>query len=186
MRQRAADSASTRESLIAAAAALARQKGVLGLSLDRVIEAAGVSKGGLFYHFRTKEELIAAVVNAELDRFEALVERHVARGASYAGALFKALLQFVEQNSTMMGSVNAALSFGEPLRSVVLTRRRSWTARLRSESPDRNRATVVELLMDGLIFSCSHRDGPPTSAEMRRLRSALSGFSRQQAEEPRA
>lgn len=38
-------------------------------SLNRVIEAAGISKGSLYYYFDGKEDLYAYVVRSELERF---------------------------------------------------------------------------------------------------------------------
>jgi AcrR family transcriptional regulator len=62
---------SSRERILEAACALAKEVGPAGLSLDAVAERAGVSKGGLLYHFPHKSELFRAIVEdhmAEMDR----------------------------------------------------------------------------------------------------------------------
>jgi AcrR family transcriptional regulator len=48
--------------LLDAAEAVVLRLGVTGLTLDAVASQAGVSKGGLLYHFPSKERLIAAMV----------------------------------------------------------------------------------------------------------------------------
>jgi AcrR family transcriptional regulator len=48
--------------LLDAAEAVVLRLGVTGLTLDAVAAQAGVSKGGLLYHFPSKERLIAAMV----------------------------------------------------------------------------------------------------------------------------
>ena len=63
-----ARSVRTRERLLEAAAAVVSTDGVSALTLDRVAEVAGVSKGGLLYHFATKRELVVAMLGRTLGR----------------------------------------------------------------------------------------------------------------------
>jgi AcrR family transcriptional regulator len=137
-----------------------------------VIDLAGVSRGGFFYHFPTKEALVVEVVTSELDRFEAVVAGHVATGASYPVALTQALVGFVSTSATMMASVTAALAFGEPVRGIVVARHRAWNRRLRAEM-GRDDAHVLGLALDGLIFGCSLDVAPPSAGDLRRMRAAL-------------
>jgi AcrR family transcriptional regulator len=169
---------SKRDTIIEAAAAVARQEGVVGLSIDRVLEEAGLSKGGFFYHFRSKDELVEAVVNAELDRFESLVELHMSDGAGFARALVLALLEFIRTDATMMASVNAALSLGGTVRRTTMARRAKWLQALRREKMEPERAALLGLAVDGAIFSCSYRDGPPSARELEELRGALMWLAR--------
>ena len=50
----------TRERIISAANALFYNDGIRGVSVDAVAEKAGVTKRTLYYHFRSKDELVAA------------------------------------------------------------------------------------------------------------------------------
>lgn len=51
---------STRDVIVAAAAKLFYGEGIRAVSVDAVAEAAGVTKRTLYYHFESKDELIAA------------------------------------------------------------------------------------------------------------------------------
>ena len=51
---------STRERIIQAAGKLFYGEGIRAVSLDAVAEKAGVTKRTLYYHFRSKDDLIAA------------------------------------------------------------------------------------------------------------------------------
>lgn len=51
-----------RESILAAAVRVALRDGALGLTLDAVAREAGVSKGGLLYHFAGKDALLAGMI----------------------------------------------------------------------------------------------------------------------------
>jgi AcrR family transcriptional regulator len=50
----------TRERIISAANALFYNDGIRGVSVDAVAEKAGVTKRTLYYHFRSKDDLVAA------------------------------------------------------------------------------------------------------------------------------
>lgn len=54
------DGSKTRERIIAAATKLFYSEGLRATSVDAVAEKAGVTKKTLYYHFQTKDELIAA------------------------------------------------------------------------------------------------------------------------------
>src|SRR4051794_16240552 len=51
-----------RTRILDAAESIVRTRGVPGLTLDAAARAAGVSKGGLLYHFASKEALLAALL----------------------------------------------------------------------------------------------------------------------------
>src|SRR3954466_1585698 len=51
-----------RTRILDAAEAIVRARGVAGLTLDAAAKAAGVSKGGLLYHFASKEALITGLL----------------------------------------------------------------------------------------------------------------------------
>ena len=55
-----------------------RRDGAQALTLDAVAAEAGVSKGGLLYHFKTKRELLDAMLEGWLEEFAAEID--AARG----------------------------------------------------------------------------------------------------------
>lgn len=55
--------ASTRDRIISAAAKLFYVEGVRGVSIDAVAEKAGVTKRTIYYHFSSKDELVAAYLD---------------------------------------------------------------------------------------------------------------------------
>ncbi|WP_372462409.1 TetR family transcriptional regulator [Rhodococcus pyridinivorans] len=73
----------TRHQLVAAAAAAFDQRGFEGASLGDIIEAGtGLSKGALYFHFKSKDELADAVVQRQHEISLAAVEAIAATGAS--------------------------------------------------------------------------------------------------------
>jgi AcrR family transcriptional regulator len=53
----------TKRAILAAAAAAFAEGGYRGASLSSIAERAGVTQSGLLHHFRTKEELLSAVLS---------------------------------------------------------------------------------------------------------------------------
>jgi AcrR family transcriptional regulator len=70
---RAAGAAQTREALLDAGAALAEEHGLAGVSVNMVVDRAGVAKGTFYVHFKDR----AAFVDAMHARFHARVEAAV-------------------------------------------------------------------------------------------------------------
>src|ERR1700730_12613842 len=62
---------SVRDRIMAAAMAVARESGASRLSLDAIARRAGVSKGGLLYHFPKKDALMRALVERHLAEIDA-------------------------------------------------------------------------------------------------------------------
>ncbi|WP_454917702.1 TetR/AcrR family transcriptional regulator [Xanthobacter sediminis] len=59
-RARSERAAATRERIVAAAGKLFHSAGIRAVSVDAVAEKAGVTKRTLYYHFRSKDDLITA------------------------------------------------------------------------------------------------------------------------------
>jgi AcrR family transcriptional regulator len=71
-------SQATREKLCETAIEIAAREGLAAMTLDNVARHAGVSKGGVTYHFPSKEKLVEGVVEHFGQRLERLVLERVA------------------------------------------------------------------------------------------------------------
>jgi TetR/AcrR family transcriptional repressor of nem operon len=72
--------AGKRERLVAAAVKLLHQQGIERTTLAEIAQAADVPVGNVYYYFKTKDEIIAAVVDAHVHQvnaaLDAIGERH--------------------------------------------------------------------------------------------------------------
>ena len=59
---------------IAAAVDLFTRYGVSGTSLQMIADAVGVTKASIYYQFKTKDEIVLAVAEADLAKLEAAIE----------------------------------------------------------------------------------------------------------------
>ena len=71
---------SRRDEILRRAAHLFLQRGFEITSLTDVAEHLGISKAGLYYHFRSKQELLAAIINFAQDIHETEVRAALADG----------------------------------------------------------------------------------------------------------
>ena len=69
-RRQRADGARSRQAILKAATELATIEGLDGLSIARLAEHVGMSKSGLFAHFKSKEDLQLATIDAAAELFE--------------------------------------------------------------------------------------------------------------------
>jgi AcrR family transcriptional regulator len=66
----------TRQALVDAATPLIAEKGVAGLRIQEITERADVALGSFYNHFKTKEEVVEAVVASTIEvRAQAIVDR---------------------------------------------------------------------------------------------------------------
>jgi AcrR family transcriptional regulator len=158
----------TRRRLLDAAAHVIRRDGPGALTLEAVAGAAGVSKGGLLYHFATKEALVDALVDDWLDRFEADI-RAGAEGAGWARAYAEvccAAPTSTEDRATDVALLAALV--GDPARLEPLRRRYgAWQEQLVADGDDAAGATLVRLAADGLWLADLLGLAPP-QGELRR------------------
>lgn len=71
--------------IVAAATEEFLEKGFLEASTRSIAKRAGITSGGLYRHFKDKEEMFAALVDPALSQMESWMNAHMERG--YNGAL---------------------------------------------------------------------------------------------------
>lgn len=138
-----------------AAALVVREEGAAALTLERVAARAGVSKGGLLHHFRTKEELVRGMMEAKMDAWEACLEARVAAGERYARAYVEDCFDKDPETRDLAGVFVAAVATDRSLAGVVEARFDTIFARLVADGLAPHRARLLVLASDGLFLSAS-------------------------------
>ncbi|WP_067531061.1 TetR/AcrR family transcriptional regulator [Nocardia crassostreae] len=70
----------TRAAIIRSAAVEFGKSGYAAASLNRILEGSRATKGAMYFHFDSKEDLARTVLEAAVDRYRASTERWLARG----------------------------------------------------------------------------------------------------------
>jgi AcrR family transcriptional regulator len=146
-----------RDRLLDAAESVVAREGVGNLTLEAVAREAGVSKGGLLYHFPSKSALVTAVVGRLVARCESDQRQALAEDGGGAGAFTRAYLaarnvpldpEEKPIHTALLAAAGTNPHYLEPIRE----RAREWQARLEADGIDPAVATIVKLAIDGLCL----------------------------------
>jgi TetR/AcrR family transcriptional repressor of nem operon len=126
----------TRNRIIELAAPLFNQRGYEGCSMQDVMDATGLKKGGLYRHFSSKEELAAEAFRYSLGRATKIRTDYLDPSLGAVERLRVVIAQFVEKPSPVPGGcpiLNTAIDAddGNPvLRNMAREGLRQWRSRL--------------------------------------------------------
>lgn len=116
-RRSRADGIASRRTILDAAARLATTHGLEGLSIGELAQHIGMSKSGLYAHFKSKEELELATIDTAAEVFENDVMRQVpeslrgiARVTALSEAFFRHLARRVYPAGCFFATVAAQLA----------------------------------------------------------------------------
>jgi AcrR family transcriptional regulator len=148
-------SASTRDNLLKAAEEVVVTDGAQALTLDAVYKRAGVSKGGLLYHFPNKEALIDGMIERYIERSRAEEEalRNIHEPAVPGASSRATIAQLSRQNpredrigAALLAAVATDLDRLAPVHAVV--RRRFED--MKEDPIGFETAAIIELAATGL------------------------------------
>jgi AcrR family transcriptional regulator len=146
-----------RRSLLDCAAKLAADQGVAALSVQAVADAAGVTKGGLFHHFASKQALLEAVMVDLLGALDAEIDVLMSQDCEAYGSFTRAYVNAVfadrDRESGRQWAAISVSMVGEP------SLRRMWTGWFDGRlirHKDTDEGVVLEfvrLATDGIWFA---------------------------------
>ena len=150
-----------RERILNAAEARLLAAGPTAMVLDAIAADAGMSKGGLLYHFASKEALVAGLCERMLQRFDEELESLVEAEGGGPGAWSRAYLASTvtdegkpaDNSAQLMAGVLATLGRDSAHLEMVREHFTRWHQRLENDGLDRSTATIVRLAADGLWLS---------------------------------
>lgn len=146
---------SSRDRILDALQRLLVEEGLHAVTLEAVAGVAGVSKGGLLYHFPSKEALITGLAQRLAESSDAEFEQALASGdvvgfflhtsvpSSSDGAVYWSLLAALRSNE---------IASDEARRLIIYCFLR-WAEILREHVDDPVTAEIIRLVGDGLYLS---------------------------------
>jgi len=113
----------TRERILDVAYEAVVEKGFAATSIEELVEAAGITKSGFFYHFRDKNDMARQLFERFLGEDETIVETLAARARELSDDPLQSLLIFLNLYAQMMddmetlhpGCMVAAVTYQERL-----------------------------------------------------------------------
>jgi AcrR family transcriptional regulator len=145
----------TQQSIIAAARRIVQRDGVAHLTIEAVAREAGFSKGGVLYHFPTKDSLIEEMITSFLEEFEQDLARALAQEEG-PGRWLRAYIRSCQSEEIEVETINgliAAIATNPHLLEPMRQHYRTWQTRVERDELPPALATVLRLAMDGLWFA---------------------------------
>ena len=91
----------TRGRVLTAAAEVFARTGFLAASMNDIVDAAGVTKGAVYFHFPSKEALAVAIVEEQFAQWPAMVEAVVGTRRTRWSASSRSPTRWVPGSETM-------------------------------------------------------------------------------------
>ncbi|WP_062202165.1 TetR/AcrR family transcriptional regulator [Demequina salsinemoris] len=174
-----------RQRILEAATRMFREQGIRAVSADRILAEAGCAKVTFYRHFPTKDDLVVAYLEAELEGARRIVQ---AAGSLPEGERMGALARAIGDEMCAPGFrgcpfINAAAEYADPDHPVreVVSRFRGWLAEEIADRLEavgvaqaRDRADEIMMLRDGAMVA-GYLSGDPESvtAALRRAVGAI-------------
>jgi len=155
-----AAAASTRDRLLDAAEVVVTERGTNALTLDAVAAEAGVSKGGLLYHFHAKDDLLQAMIQRMIQAYRSRLDAALANSdpapGSFTHACINALsdlppaeqARFQRLSSALLAAVTADPRLLDPLRTLY----RELFSRIATDGIPPGNALAAFAICDALWF----------------------------------
>lgn len=147
----------TRATLLRAASQVILDKGVEALTLDAVAHQAGVSKGGLLYHFPNKNALVVGLGEQLIQDFEVAwqteYDQDDAPGTpgQWVRAYIHSTLRMSKQTLALIARLSSLIVEMPPeLQKSAEAYEQRWHQRIEADGLDPTQATIIQLAIDGL------------------------------------
>lgn len=169
--QRNSSSELTRTALLHSAAQVIARSGVARLTLEAVAKEAGVSKGGLLYHFASKNALIQAMIAELADGMVGDLKRGANRHEGQSAPVTRAIIEQTanQESDRLVAALVAAIATEptllEPARDAI----RERFAMLHDEGIDFELAAILNLAADGLWLMAMIGADPLSAGQRRKL-----------------
>ncbi|WP_366248214.1 TetR/AcrR family transcriptional regulator [Terribacillus aidingensis] len=148
----------TQDKILNAAAELILEEGVSNVTLEKIANRADISKGGLLYHYRTKEALFQELNVAAIREFEEAIARYLneqsnGRGA-YARAYALATIEDIEKGGTHRSSALISIFSDHPeVMEIWKEGYARWQQQFDQDGLEWEEAAVIRYVCDGLWFN---------------------------------
>lgn len=139
-----ADPDARKRQILEAATAVFARKGFDGASMDDIVRESGISKGGLYWHFKSKDQIIAAILRRFFDQEMAGMEAIVAQDRPAEERLLQLAGHLADEMEQAFGLLPISLEF-----YAVAARQESVRAFLQ-DYYDSYRTTLQDLVEEGI------------------------------------
>ncbi|ALC83838.1 MULTISPECIES: TetR/AcrR family transcriptional regulator [Bacillus] len=143
--------------ILTAASKIVSDRGIFNLTLEAVAEEAGISKGGLLYHYPSKEALVKGMVEHLASNYQEKINKNACADPIEKGKWTRSFLDVTFNQSYENKDMNAGLLAAKAVNSDLLEPIReaykSWQKEIENDGLDPVKATIIRLAIDGIWLS---------------------------------
>jgi TetR/AcrR family transcriptional regulator, transcriptional repressor for nem operon len=184
MRTTVEHKAETRERILKSALALFRQHGIDAVGIDAIMHDSGLTHGGFYAHFASKEALVAEASAASLARAAARWER-ISQESDRAEALSRIVDSYLDpahvaaaEQGCVLTTLGPEVSRRNELRPAITGSIRRMIGALARCLPGRSRSRAIAALssMVGAVVLARLADDPELAAEFLSVARSTAGL----------
>ncbi|MGI5998195.1 MAG: TetR/AcrR family transcriptional regulator [Lutispora sp.] len=138
---------SIKEKILCEANKVIAKKGLNCFTLEEVAKEAGISKGGLLYHFPSKDKLIQGLIEYYMEQFDKKIDR-----TRWLSSLIEQHFNYDSVDTTCMTGLLAAVAMNQELLQPVRENRRVLLEKI-YELKDPTLGMIICLACYGMAFS---------------------------------
>ena len=174
------DSMTRKIAILDAASKIVAEKGIFHLTLDAVAEEAGISKGGLLYHYRSKEILVEKMVEHLASNYKSEIECQAAEDPEEKGKWTRAFLDVTFNNTykDMHAGLLAAKAVNPLLLTPIHDAYSKWQYDIENDGIDPTMATIIRLATDGIWLADLFDINPIDSKQKELIYNTLKEWTR--------
>lgn len=162
---------SVKERILNEANKVIANKGLNCFTLEEVAREAGISKGGLLYHYPSKDKLIKALIEYHMDQFECQII-----SANWLTSFIKEQFNQNKTGTNTMAGFLAAIAMNQELLEPVREKRKEWFHNV-SNMEDPIMAMIICFACYGIAFSNLFGLGDLSDDDMRKIEDRLINLS---------
>jgi len=169
-----------RRSLLDAALQLGYERGLAAVTVQAVAQRAGVTKGGLFHHFPSKEALFDGLFDDIIEQLDSEIDKIIAEDPESYGTFTRAYIAVLLRSGDFNGEQQwAGLSAAFMADPMINQRWMAWMAgRLtqHADTDDHPSLEIVRYATDGAWYTFVGR--VPDSGQIEGLKARLTALAR--------
>jgi AcrR family transcriptional regulator len=155
----------TRIRILDAANRVIQKKGANALTLDAVARQAGVSKGGLLYHFPNKDSLIVGMVERLIAKFDSVIKAESSKQDSdWLTAYIRASFKADPERDRTSRALFAAIGNNPGLLGPLQKKFKEWQGKSEASAGSAETGTIIRLALDGMWICDLLGFAPPKPA----------------------
>lgn len=141
----------------------------MNFSLDKVAQAARVSKGGLMHHFQSKDALLRAAAQDTIEQFESQLADEMIVDDDAQGRMTRAYVKVAldSERPVLHEASPLVLSYLNDKEGIERPNRfETWQTQTEQDGLDVVLATIIRFAVDGILYT-ELIDNQPIPAELK-------------------